>query len=274
VARVPPGFVAHRAGPALLVVEPRLEAAARAGGLFAPDGLDRLDEARAFEAGRAVTTLLELPGGAPRLVVRRVRHGGWLGSLLGGALLGVGRPLDELRVTAALRAGGAPVPQPAFVIARRRMGPVWHAALATVAEEGAQDAVAFLAARPSRARLVRAARAAGRAVRAFHDAGGSHRDLHVTNLLVREVGERAGCIVIDLDRAGLGGPLPPARRMRELMRLYRSLRKRHLLDAVGARGLAAFLAGYVGRDRALRGALRGRLRLELARVALHAWRYR
>jgi hypothetical protein len=96
----------------------------------------------------------------------------------------------------------------------------------------------------------------------------------VKNLLVREVGERAGCIVIDLDRAGLGGPLPPARRMRELMRLYRSLRKRHLLDAVGARGLAAFFAAYVGPDRALRAALRGRLPLELARVALHAWRYR
>jgi hypothetical protein len=96
----------------------------------------------------------------------------------------------------------------------------------------------------------------------------------VKNLLVREAGERTECIVIDLDRAGLGAPLPPARRMRELMRLYRSLRKRHLLEAVGARGLAAFFAGYVGRDRALRAALRGRLRRERARVAVHAWRYR
>jgi hypothetical protein len=257
------------------VVAPRLEAAARAAGLDAPDAHARLDAcARPFEAGRAATALLELPDGGPRLVVRRVRHGGWLGGLLAGALLGVGRPLAELGVCAALRERGAPVPEPGFVLARRRTGPLWNAALATVAEAGARDALAFLADDPPRSRRIRAARAAGRAVRRFHDAGGSHRDLHVKNLLLRESAEGVECIVIDLDRARLLAELPPGRRMRELMRLYRSLVKRDLLARVGARGIAAFFGAYVERDRALRAALRARLPLERARLALHAWRYR
>jgi tRNA A-37 threonylcarbamoyl transferase component Bud32 len=271
---VPPGFVVHRAGASLLVVARRFEAGARAAGLCAPDAQERLDAAaRAFEAGRAATSLLELPEGGPPLVVRRVRHGGWLGALLGRALLGVDRPLAEQRVCATLRERRVPVPEPAFVLARRRLGPVWHAALATVAEAGARDALAFLAEAPPRVRTIRAARAAGRAVRRFHDAGGSHRDLHVKNLLLRETAEDVECVVIDLDRARLLAALSPAARMRELMRLYRSLVKRGLRERVGTRGLAAFLGAYVARDRTLRAALRARLPLERARVALHAWRY-
>jgi tRNA A-37 threonylcarbamoyl transferase component Bud32 len=274
VARLPPGFVARRAGRSLLVVAQRFESAARAGGLCAPDALERVERAPPFEVGRGATALLALPNGGPRVVVRRVRHGGWLGPVLGGALLGVGRPLAELRVGAALRERGAPVAEPAFVIARRRLGPLWSAAVATVAEEGAHDALAFLGSAPGCARVVRAARVAGRAVRRFHDAGGSHGDLHVKNLLVREAPGRTECIVIDLDRARLRTTLSPARRMRELMRLHRSLVKRRLLDGVGARGLAAFFAAYAGRDRVLRAALRGRVRRERWRIALHALRYR
>jgi tRNA A-37 threonylcarbamoyl transferase component Bud32 len=257
------------------VVARRFEGAARAAGLCAPDADARLEAAaRTFEAGRAATALLELPEGGPAVVVRRVRHGGWLGSLLGTALLGVERPLAELRVCAALRERAAPVPEPAFVLARRRLGPVWNAAVATVAEADARDALAFLAQAPPPAGRIRAARAAGRAVRRFHDAGGSHRDLHVKNLLLRETTEGVGCIVIDLDRARLLRSVSAAVRMRELMRLHRSLVKRGLLERVGARGLAAFFGAYVGRDRALRAALRARLPRERARLALHAWRYR
>jgi hypothetical protein len=63
--------------------------------------------------------------------------------------------------------------------------------------------------------------------------------------------------------------------MAELMRLYRSLRKRRLLAAAGGvRGCAIFLSAYVGGDRALRRALLARLPAERRRLALHALRYR
>jgi hypothetical protein len=208
------------------------------------------------------------------VVLRPVLHGGILGPLFGAALLGLRRPLRELERTARLRDAGAPVPRPAFVVGRRAAGPVFTAAVATVEEAGTLDALAFLQAGPDRGRIARGARAAGRAVRRFHDAGGRHADLHVKNLLLREEAGGPRCLVVDLDRVRVGAAPSPAARMAELMRLYRSLVKRGLVERVGRRGLAAFLGAYAGRDRALRAALLARLPVERRRLALHALRYR
>jgi hypothetical protein len=62
--------------------------------------------------------------------------------------------------------------------------------------------------------------------------------------------------------------------MSQLMRLFRSLRKRGVLGTVGARGCARFFGAYCGDDRLLRRALFAHVDRELRRVALHAWRYR
>jgi aminoglycoside phosphotransferase (APT) family kinase protein len=121
------------------------------------------------------------------------------------------------------------------------------------------------------ARIAACAAAAGRAVRAFHDAGGHHADLHLKNLLVQP-GERV--LVIDLDRAKVGDPPPAARRMRELMRLYRSLIKRQVFDRVGARGRAAFFDAYTDGDPQLSAALLEGWPRERRRVARHQRGYR
>jgi hypothetical protein len=186
-------------------------------------------------------------------------------------MLGPGRALDELAATRLLRERGAPVPRPLLVVARRRrVG--FEVAFGTQHEERSRDGIRVLAEAPGRAALCRVAAAAGRAVRRFHDAGGRHADLHVGNLIWREGG--GDVLVVDLDRCRAGASPGPARRLHELMRLYRSLRKRGLLDRVGARGCAAFLGAYVGRDRALRRALRAGLPRERLLVALHALAYR
>ncbi|HKA14895.1 MAG TPA: lipopolysaccharide kinase InaA family protein, partial [Myxococcota bacterium] len=173
--------------------------------------------------GRAATALLALPGTAERIHLRPVHHGGWLAPLWRGAIWGPGRPAAELRATARLLEAGAPVPRPALVVARRAHGPLWSAVVGTRHVEGARDGIAWLAARPDRVRLLRGARAVGAAIRRFHDAGGSHADLHVKNLLLRDCGGRDEVLVIDLDGARAGVPPPPARRMHELMRLVRAL---------------------------------------------------
>ncbi|MEN8182458.1 MAG: hypothetical protein ABFS46_07975, partial [Myxococcota bacterium] len=81
------------------------------------------------------------------------------------------------------------------------------------------------------------------------------------------------CIIVDLDRAALEPHVSPSQRMSELMRLFRSLVKRRVAERVGRRGLASFLRGYVGSDRALRQALLAALPRERRRLALHALRY-
>jgi serine/threonine protein kinase len=81
----------------------------------------------------------------------------------------------------------------------------------------------------------------------MHRAGVDHRDLNLTNVLVRWVeGAGAEVMLIDFDRARLlPGPLPKGRAARRLARMLRSLRK---LDAAGrfsvAEDLATFARAY------------------------------
>jgi 3-deoxy-D-manno-octulosonic acid kinase len=244
-------------------------------GLLEPGALGRwLGGAASAGEGRAPTALAALPGsGGARVVVRRLRHGGWLGPLLGDRYLDGERAARELEATARLRALGAPVPEPVFALALRR-GPWWGHALATVYEEGAADALAFLASAPGEERVLRAAGAAGAALRRFHDAGGRHADLHVKNLLLRETRAGADVIVIDLDRGAAGAPADPARRARELGRLWRSLVKRGVAERIGRRGATAFLSAYCAGDHTLRDALARRFSAERRRAARHALLYR
>ena len=195
--------------------------------------------------------------------------------LCGRRLRGLARPIAELEVTARLRARGAPVAKPVLVVGRRIRG-FWRADLGTLHEQGSVDGEVFLRTAPGPARRLRAARAAGRAVRRLHDAGGRHADLHIGNLLVleSESESKTRVLVIDLDRARVVAELTPARRMAELMRLYRSLVKRGLLDAVGLRGCARFFNTYTGGDRALRRELLVHLPRERIRLALHSLAYR
>jgi hypothetical protein len=225
-------------------------------------------------SGRTATAILALPDRAERIHLRPVRHGGLFGALWRGAILDVARPAQELRATARLLAAGAPVPTPVLVAAYRARGRLWTAVVGTRHVEDARDGLAWLAARPARVELLRGARAAGAAIRRFHDAGGSHADLHAKNLLVREHAGETEVTVIDLDRARAGTPPAPARRMRELMRLVRALHKRGLAEVVGARGCAAALSAYCAGDRALRRALLTHLPRERRRIARHAWLYR
>jgi Ser/Thr protein kinase RdoA (MazF antagonist) len=161
-----------------------------------------------------------------------------------------------------------------LVAAQRRRSGVWSAALGTVFEESSVDAAAFLAAAPAARRLLRACAAAGRALRRLHDEGARHRDLHAGNLLLRETPHGCEVLVVDLDRVRLGAPPDARGRMAEIARLYRSLVKRGSAGRVGARGCAAFLASYTGRDRNLRAALRAQLPRERRRLALHRLGYR
>jgi tRNA A-37 threonylcarbamoyl transferase component Bud32 len=270
---LPRGFSHLSRGGVELVVDGELAPHAEALGLLADDALERAFAAPAGH-GRAPTSLLAVPATGARLHVRRLVHGGALGPLFATRFFGFARPLAELTVTQRLRDAGAPVPRPAFALARRAIGPLRHLAVATFFEEETADAAAFLAARPDAERLRRAIVAAGQAVRSFHDAGGRHADLHVKNLLLRETGARTACIVVDLDKARAASDATPAERMGELMRLFRSLVKWGFLEGVGAVGCARFLSAYCGDDRRLRAAMMRRLEPELRKVELHRVSYR
>jgi hypothetical protein len=221
--------------------------------------------------GRAPAAVIALPDRADRILLRSLRHGGWWAPLWGPRLGGPGRGWREVAAAALLSGRGAPVPRPRCLAVRRRsLG--WEVAVGHGFVEDAVDGRTFLESRPPREAVVAAARAAGRAVARFHDCGGRHRDLQIGNLLIARAsaeGADARAWVIDLDRARVGAPPAPARRLRELARLWRSIRKWGLDAPLGSRGVAAFFGAYCGGDRALRRALRCRWPVERARLLLH-----
>lgn len=271
---VPEGFVREEQGPVVLVADAPLVTPLVRLGLLAPGGLARALATARGPSGRGRVAVIALEGHSERLCLRPLHRGGWLAPLLPAALSSLGRPLSELYVTSRLRAAGAPVPRPVCVVGERRRRGGIVAAVGTVFEEGTVDALHFLEAEPAAADLLRAAAASGAAVRRFHDAGGRHADLHVKNLLLRDRGGGFEALVIDLDRARMREHVSPRARLAELMRLLRSLRKRHLLARVGPRGCARFFAAYVDGDRTLRRALLAGLGRERFWLALHALHYR
>ena len=242
--------------------------------LFSPEKLRGVFAKATDARGRAQTAVVELPGQPQRLHLRSVRHGGLLGALWRGTLWGAERPMMELAANQKLLAAGTPVPEPALVVCWRVLGPFFRAVVGTVHVEHSIDGVALLDDSPSNERILRAASAAGRATRRFHDAGGRHADLHVKNLLFREHDASTEAWIIDLDKARVTPTPAVSRRMSELMRLYRSLVKRGYAQQVGRRGVARFLSAYQGGDRSLRAAMRARLPREKALLAVHALTYR
>jgi 3-deoxy-D-manno-octulosonic acid kinase len=253
------------------VVAEAFAEAVRELGLLQSGRLDRLLAAGAVAGGRGRNAVIAVPGRPERLHLREFRHGGWLAKLLGDRLPGPGRPLAELAANERLHAAGAPVPRPVLVSAVRRAPGVWSAAVGTVHVEGSENAGEFLANQPGPRRLL-AARAAGEALRRFHDAGGRHADLHVGNLLVCDSGGALRVCIVDLDRALVTASVPARRRMREIMRLQRSLLKRGL-DAHATAGAAAFLDAYTAGDADLRAALLTELPREQRRISLHRLGY-
>ena len=145
-------------GHYLLVAE-RFERSIASLRLLESGGLQRVLADPTGPRGRGSTAVVSLPGSKVRLHLRPFRHGGWLGGLRGHSLMGLRRPIAEVRTTLALAAAGAPVPAPALVAAQR-VGPLWNVTLGTLFEEDALDAAAWLASAPSRHRLLRAAAAA------------------------------------------------------------------------------------------------------------------
>jgi len=271
---VPPaGFQRSTSGRRTLIAANALAEPIGALGLLEPGALERCSLGQPGALGRTHTAVVPLAGAPSRLLLRRLVHGGLLGPLLRGAYWRMNRAVAELRVTDALHKAGAPVPRPGLAVGTRLLGPVHALTVGTVYEEGTVDLLGFLLAEPSIPAVLATAGAAGRAVRAFHDAGGRHADLHIKNVLVREGDGAPSCIVIDLDKARVTAGLTPGERMGQLMRLFRSLLKREVIDIVGARGCARFFASYCGDDRRLRRALWKRVPAELRLVALHKLRY-
>jgi 3-deoxy-D-manno-octulosonic acid kinase len=280
---IPPGFHALRKGPVAIVVSGPWKECIEKLDLCHPGRIAAARSAGQGATGRGTTEILQLmsPGvdqgsSQAQLVFRPMLHGGILSPLLGPTYLSSKRALNELYVTWALREAGAPVPEPVMAqVERRRFG--FHLAMGTRLEENSVDGIGFLNQRPKPKRIYTVTHAIGQAVRRFHDAGGSHPDLHLKNLLIREAAHDDSppeVFIIDLDGAEKRQQVSPGRRMDELMRLYRSVIKRGYNQQLSGEPMRNFFDGYVGEDTDLRDQLIARLPLERRKLSLRRASYR
>lgn len=207
-----------------------------------PEGLPR-----AGVAGRAPLGRIEVAG-QRALLVRPYRKGGMLRGLRGERFRGRFRPLDEFALHLDLQNLGVDVLDAAGAVVRGD-GHGWEGWLLTREEEGARDLEAWIdgADVDGQADPASTLARAGRAVRALHDAGVAHPDLHPKNLLLTREGPVR---VLDLDRARRESEaLPDGRRLADLARFERSLAKQRLQGRALARwDAAAFYRGYAGED--------------------------
>jgi 3-deoxy-D-manno-octulosonic acid kinase len=257
------------------VVDTDFEAGARDLGLDTPESFDRaLLTAERCQGGRGENYLLRSEQWPERVRLRPLRHGGLLGRWGAGRYFSSRRSEEEFDVWRVLEARGAPIPR-AVLAASRRHGVFWAPSFGAVNREHARDALDWLRQeRRSPAAIRTAAIALARSIRRFHDAGAIHGDLHLANVLIEESDSGPRCWLVDLGRTTLEDGPSPSHRMRDLMRLWRSIEKTHRTECLDPRIAACFLSSYCDGNRVLRRSLLSFAGREERRLRRHrlGWR--
>lgn len=263
------------------LVAPSFENGARRLRLDTPSGFDRaLAAAPRVAGGRGPNALLESAEWPGRVRLRFGRRGGIFGPILGDRFLTPRRSEREFLLWRTLESRGAPIPSAVMAI-QRRQGLFWRSFFASREIEGAVSLSSMLdewhASGAQEPRDMRGlARSVARAIRRLHDAGALHGDLHLGNILLDPSSTPPTIWLVDLDRARPVSSPAPAARMRELMRLVRSILKAGGTALLTDRLRSEFLAAYCAGDRSLRDALLAHLPREQRRIHRHriGWRWR
>ena len=262
---VPPGFSRRVVTGARAVLRDDVADALLAAGVAEPEKMRARALARYEGRGRPFG--VEVPG-AGRVFVRQYLHGGALRKVTGELFHGDGRFLGELRALTDATRALVPVPEALGVVSRPAGLGMRHGWLVAREVPGAVDVLRFLGSNPSPPRRRAVLAAAGRVVRALHDAGFAHPDLHFKNLLV-SAGDAV--LVVDLDGVSHHDALTREQRLAGLFRFDRFAAKQAALGvSVSRTDRLRVLMAYAGDDWPAGPELRDLAR----RLARHVARHR
>ncbi|MGR3176586.1 MAG: lipopolysaccharide kinase InaA family protein [Candidatus Anammoxibacter sp.] len=220
--------------------------------------------------GRGHCLAVDLNGMDGRVVVRRYRHGGFLGVIVGDLFWNHARPLNELLVSEkALEMGLMTTRVVAVIKHNTLLFPFFKAEMVTEEIPDAFDLVRYIKdnkltdvnLHKKKKEIIREVAIA---VRKMHEIGIYHGDLHLKNILLKEEQNGKVCIyIMDFDKSTLHKSLNVAQRMKNLYRLDRSveklatlLRKQHDTQGVSfpisrtdrVRFFREYMRGYAGDD--------------------------
>jgi 3-deoxy-D-manno-octulosonic acid kinase len=221
--------------------------------------------------GRAPHPCIPLEDGR-RMVVRQYSHGGLLRAITGKLYFFGARSFRELALTEEIRSCGIATIQPIGAIHYRIFYPLYHAYFLSLEVPDAIDLIQYLrefGKRSSRENLLlkrKTIRSAGLLIRQFHQAGFFHGDLQLKNILV--AGDRL--LLIDFDRSYRKPRLSTRQKMKNLLRLNRSVEKwRRLGLPITRTDKWRFFLAYAGDDKEIRKAMEKALRTYSLRLLLH-----
>jgi serine/threonine protein kinase len=204
--------------------------------------------------GRTLHPSIPLEDGK-NMVLRQYSHGGLLRAITGNLYLFGARSFRELVITEEIRSCGIPTISPIGAIHHRILSPFYQAYFLSLEVPNAIDLIQYfqkMGALPTRENLSskrKTLRSAGLLIRQLHHAGFFHGDLQLKNILI--AGDQL--LLIDFDRSYRKSILSARERMKNLLRLNRSVEKwrRHGLPITRTDRWRFFLA-YAGDDRTIR----------------------
>jgi 3-deoxy-D-manno-octulosonic acid kinase len=233
--------------------------------------LERNQQVSRYLEGRTSHPSVPLADGR-RIVFRHYTHGGLLGAMLGDRYLFGSRSFQELALTEEIRSCGIPTVQPIGAIHRASLSPFYQAYLFSLEIPDARHLIQYfreIGARPtpdSLSRKRRVIRMAGLLLSRFHQAGFSHEDLQLKNIVVAE----DEVFLIDFDRSYRKSPLPLKEKMRNLFRLNRSVEKwKRLGLPVTRTDRWRFFLAYAGGDEEIRQGVERAMQSYWLRLLLH-----
>ena len=193
-----------------------------------------------------------------RMIVRRYSHGGIFGLITRNLYLFGSRSFLELALTEEIRSCGIPTIEPVGAIHRLTRFPFYQPYLLFLEVPRALNLMQYFQEigphpplkNPSQKRKI--IRSAGLLLRQFHEFGFFHGDLQLKNILI--AGEKL--LLIDFDRSYRKPPLSMRERMKNLLRLNRSVEKwRRLGLPITRADRWRFFLSYAGDNAKIREAM-------------------
>jgi predicted Ser/Thr protein kinase len=198
-----------------------------------------------------------------RMVLRQYSHGGLLRAITGNLYLFGARSFRELALSEEIRSCGIPTIPSIGAIHHCIFFPFYQAYFLSLEVPRAGDLIQYfgeIEALPSRENISakrKTIRSLGLLIRQFHQAGFFHGDLQLKNILA--AGDQL--LLIDFDRSYRTSTLSVKERMKNLLRLNRSVEKwRRLGLPITCSDRWRFFLAYAGDDKKIRETMEKALR--------------
>jgi len=270
--QIPPSFSLIKKGKVLILLEKRYKEALLKQGIDdLKTFLNKNSKVSHYLKGRAPHPSVPLEDDK-RMVVRQYSHGGLFRAITGNLYFFGARSFRELALTEEIRSCGIPTIQPIGALHHRVFFLFYKAYFLSLEVPHAIDLIQCfteMGPHPSRESLRlkrKTIRSAGLLIRQFHQTGFFHRDLQLKNILV--AGDQL--LLIDFDRSYRKPRLSTRKKMKNLLRLNRSMEKwRRLGLPITRTDRWRFFLAYAGDDEEIREVMERALRTYSLRLLFY-----